>query len=215
MIHIPIKLPNVLGTRPVLAFFVGVFPQMFCFAAADTLLFYDFDNLAGDLELTPEVVVQGLAVSDWYTNASSLRDFAGDPGRAIAASGFAVENAFILPVSVAESDMIDINGFSFSQTASASGPVFWSLRIAGTEVASGNTAASFTTEMANVAIEPLFGDFLIELSASGASSNRGTLRIDNFTLTGDIQAVPLPASLLLLGSGLFGFLRINKWRAHR
>ena len=174
------------------------------------MLLYDFEDANGDFDLNAEVIDAGLSVSSWTVLSSTVRDFAGNPGRAMASGGFSSGNAFELMVTVDAGSVLSLSGFAFDQFASGSGPSDWQLHIDGMTVATGSTAGSYTNETGALNLNALSDTFTIGLSGSGASSNLGTFRIDNFSLSGDVQPVPLPASLGLFAAaccGLGGYRR--------
>lgn len=171
---------------------------------AETLLLFDFEDANGNFDLSAELAADGLDPKTWTVLSSSIRDFGGNPGRAMASSGFSAGNTFQLVVAINPGSVVELSGFAFDQLASSSGPSEWTLDINGTGIASGFTTTGFETENGSFGFEPLSDTFTIGLSGSGASSNRGTFRIDNFALTGTIQPVPLPASL-----GLFAVAGIS------
>ena len=186
------------------ALLLGIFPQLFATTQAETVLMYDFEDTNGDFDLTADLVASGLDPAAWQVAASSIRDFSGNPGRAMASSGFASGNTFLLNVAVEPGSVVQLTGFSFDQLASASGPANWQLQINGLEVAGGTTTNTFTTEAALFDFAPLTDSFVVGLSGAGASSNLGTFRVDNFTLSANIQPVPLPASAGLLAAACLG-----------
>lgn len=173
----------------------GALSQLFTVCSADTVLFFDYEDDNGEFELGPELALAGLDVQTWTVLSSSIRDFGGNPARAMASSGFDTGNSFQLTVAVEPGTVVELSGFSFDQLASSSGPGNWALAIDGAEIASGATSTTFASENGLLSLAPLTETFTIGLSGAGASSNRGTWRIDNFALTGAVHPVPLPASL--------------------
>ncbi|MGR8948365.1 MAG: hypothetical protein ACU84Q_09980 [Gammaproteobacteria bacterium] len=203
------------SSRLLFALFLGVSPQIFCTASAETLIFYDFDGQDEIFELAPDVVAEGLAPLEWTVASSSLRDFGGNPGRALATSGFSDGNAFELIVGVASDMLVTLGGYAFDHMASSSGPTEWQLLINGNTIASGPTDETFTTVSGGLNLEPMADFFTIAIQASGASSNRGTFRLDNFSLTGSVAPVPLPPSFLLLLTSLVSIGSIHLRTATR
>ena len=194
------------------ALFVGVFPQLCVLCEAQTLLLYDFEDSSGNFELSAELAAAGIEPQAWTVLSSSIRDFTGNPGRAMASSGFSVSNAFQLEVNVQPGSSVQLTEFGFDQLASSSGPMDWQLQINGLTIANGHTSESFAREAGAISLAPLHDTFTIGLIGSGASSSRGTFRIDNFSLSGDIQAVPLPASVSLLAAACVGLGRCHRKR---
>ncbi|MEM7467694.1 MAG: hypothetical protein AAF387_12540 [Pseudomonadota bacterium] len=196
---------------PLLALFLGVSPQIFANASAATVLLYDFDNASGSIDLSPEVVATGLNPQAWTVVSSTLRDFSGNPGKAIATSSFNNGNRFELTVLVAAGQIFELSGFAFDQLASGSGPSEWFLSIDDEVIATGNTTSSFENVL-GATPRSLVGTFTVGLGGTNAGSNLGTLRIDNFALEGSVQPVPLPASILLLFSACAGLLASRRSR---
>lgn len=202
--------PIISTVRPLLALLLGVFPHLFTAASAETVLLYDFEDTNGDFDLSAEVRADGLELGDWSVINSTLRDFSGNPGRAIASGGFSSGNAFELPISVADGQVLQLSKFGFDQSASASGPVNWTLSINDVNVASGATSVGFQTISEPLALGGITGSFLLAILGDGASSNAGTYRIDNFFLEGSVSPVPLPGALVFFlsaGLGLMSYTR--------
>ena len=191
-----------------LALFLGVFPQLFSLATANVVLLYDFDNQNDQFELTPEFSDPALNPLEWTTQSATLRDFGGNPGRAMASSGFsqanAQTNAFELVVNITVGQLLFLDNVSFDQTASSSGPTTWQLRINDELLASGATSSDFSLQSTNLQLDPLSESFTVSIFGYDAASNRGTFRLDNFALSGSLQAVPLPPALPLLAASLLG-----------
>ncbi|RME32394.1 MAG: hypothetical protein D6786_10640 [Gammaproteobacteria bacterium] len=178
-----------------------------------TLLRYDFQaEIGGNLlfENAPELIEPGLSAGGWLLRDGSL-DFSAGPGGSATdlamlarswGAGGTPGNRFSLELTIAPGRSLQLEGYSFSEQASGSGPSGWSLEIDGTPLASGPTATSFTTRAGALSLAPLQGTVLVTLAAQGASSDSGSWRIDEFTLDGNLSTVPLPASLTLLACAL-------------
>lgn len=205
-----IFIPFYTNVRPLLALLLGVFPHLLTTASAETLLLYDFEDTNGDFELSAEVRADGLELGDWSVINSTLRDFSGNPGRAIASGGFSSGNAFVLPINIADGQLLQLSRFGFEQSASASGPLSWALSIDDANVASGATSVGFQAISEDLALDGITGSFLLALSGDGASSNAGTYRIDNFFLEGSVSAVPLPGALVFFLSAGLGIMRYTR-----
>ena len=205
-----INTPFYLKFRTLLALLLGVFPHLYTNASADTLLFYDFEDANGDFDLTAEFAADGLAPGDWSVINSTLRDFSGNPGRAIASGGFSSGNSLVLPISVADGQVLELSGVGFDQSASASGPLNWTLSIDDVSIASGATSVGFQSISEALSLNGITGNFLLALSGGGASSNAGTYRIDNFFLEGSVSPVPLPGALVFLLSAGLGLMRCQR-----
>lgn len=170
-------------------------------AVADSVLTsFAFDDETGDFTNMADIVAAGLDVSAWYTATGSVADFAGVEGRALAARNFASGNALVLDITVAHGFSLDLGAVAFDHVASASGPTQWMLHIDGADILGGATPSSFERIDDTFALGPFSGALRIELRGLGASSNSGTYRVDNFTLSGNVAPVPLPGALVLAAS---------------
>ncbi|MGR9089223.1 MAG: hypothetical protein ACU85U_01435 [Gammaproteobacteria bacterium] len=186
-----------------------------CFGVAQTaiassvLTHFDFDTEPGGFTNGPDVVATGLVVPGWYAVTGTVSDFSGVQGRALAARNFSAGNALVLDITIAPGLVVNPSGVAFDHVASASGPTRWTLHIAGTDVIEGTTPPAFERVDGTFALGPISDALRIELRGLGASSNIGTYRIDNFELRGSIRPVPLPATIVFLGSvaGLLPFTR--------
>lgn len=76
------------------------------------------------------------------------------------------------------------------------------------EPVEGFFSATFNSS-AGVANQPLF---TMRLIVDGASSDAGLVRLDNVLISGTPTAVPEPATLLLMGTGLFGAVAARRRR---
>ena len=193
-----------------LALFLGFFSQLFSIATADVVLLYDFDDQNGQFTLDPELADPALTPLEWQVQSSSLRDFGGNPGRAMASSGFSQANAFELTVGVTAGQVLSLDSIAFDQLASSSGPNAWQLLVNGDAVATGSTTSSYTAATADLALAPFSEAFTVSIFASGASSNRGTFRVDNFTVAGSLQPVPLPPALPLMVTSMLGLYAVRR-----
>ncbi len=129
-------------------------------------------------------------------------------------------NAFLFEISVQTGYELDLNAFSFGQQGSNGaqglGPEDWQFWINETLVDGGNgelTRGSLNTISGSLALTNLTGTITFRLFATGAEpsvdsqgnpvpASNATWRVDNFALEGDVTAVPLPASVWLLGSAI-------------
>jgi hypothetical protein len=175
-------------------------------SSAEVLLLFDFDDGLGGFENTPDQALPQLAAGSWTDLDGTLTNFGGNPGRALAARSFDDGNTLEFTFAIAPGFVLDLDGYAFDQRASSQGPANWTLIVDSATVASGETSLDFTLETGQTLVTGLMGAVTVGITGTGGSTNSGTLRIDNFSLSGQITAVPLPSSLLLLGSTgiLFG-----------
>ncbi len=183
------------------------FAAVFCAdiaPASTTIISYDFEDPSGVFENEPETVVSGIDALAWFDRHSSLTNFTGNPssGRALAARTFLEGNTLTLILDVAPGFSTNLDGYSFDHLASASGPVIWDLKVNAIHIAAGNTSTSFSNVNDDLALSDITNRITVELSASGATSNSGTYRVDNFVLTGTVTPVPIAPGIVLFASAL-------------
>jgi hypothetical protein len=175
-------------------------------ASAAQVLGYDFDGPGGALELSADTLAPGLSAAPWSDLDGVLASAAGNPGLALSSRSFHDGNGLILALTVLPGYVLTLDGFAFDQRASNTGPTSWGLSIAGAELANGTTSTTFADRSGVLGLGDLAGDIVIAVSGAGASSSAGTWRIDNFSLTGAVNPVPLPPSLLFLLSSVIGLV---------
>ena len=180
---------------------------------ASPIVVFDFDGADG-FENLPQLAADGFTVSPSSDFDGALTDFAGNPGRAIAARDWLDGNVLTFSLQMLPGFALRLDGFAFDQRASASGPLEWALAIAGTPLATGQTSLGFATHSGAFSPLTLAGLIPVELVAGGASSASGTWRVDNFVLTGQVEAlsVPEPQTWLLLVAGLVMLTSYQRYR---
>ncbi len=170
--------------------------------ASTTIVSYDFDDLSGAFENAPETVAPEIDAPAWFDRHGSLTNFTGDPGRALAARTFLEGHTLTLILGIAPGFGASLDSYSFDHMASASGPIIWDLQINAVNVAGGDTSTSFSNVSGDLLPGAVANTITVELSASGAASNSGTYRLDNFVLTGTLTPVPIVPGIVLFGSAL-------------
>ncbi|MCC6201895.1 MAG: hypothetical protein IT494_02685 [Gammaproteobacteria bacterium] len=176
---------------------------------AATLVLFDFEDANDAFELTPDFLAAGVAAGAWSDIDGTLTGSLGDPGRALSSKSWADGNALRFTLLPQPGQALMLDGFSFDEQASGTGPKGWQLRIDGVPVAIGDTASAFATHAGVFSAEPLTGAIEISLLGLDASANAGTWRIDNFALTGAVAPVPTPGGLVLLLSGIAGLVGLR------
>lgn len=182
---------------------------------ASTVVQFDFDDGAGGFLNAPALIAPHLTAGEWSDSDKSLGSASGNPGKAVSATKFDDGNTLGFKLSVADGYQLSLDGYSFDQRASATGPTAWSLSAATAQVASGATVfGNFANSSGALNVGGLHGEVAIDLYADGAGTSQGTWRIDNFQLQGEVTPLPapLPASLVLLASAL---LWLPRWHRHR
>ena len=143
--------------------------------------------------------------------------------RAIAATGWdgSGGNAFQFSFNVASGYKLSISNISFLEQGSNGsgrglGPTAWTLGLNGNPILNGSaTRGGFGTQSGSLSLSNLTGTQFFNLGATGAAASganaasTATWRAENFTITGSITPVPVPAAVWLLGSAMAG---VVGWR---
>lgn len=175
-------------------------------ATAATLVVFDFDAPQDDFELQPELLHPALDSAVFSATNGELRDFAGNPGRALAANGFVTGNRVSLLLAAAAGQILKLERVAFDLRVSPSGPQQWRVEIDGQEQAQGPGNGSFV-RFQLVPISDPAARTRIDFVGLVASSDQGTLRLDNVLIEGTPQAVGLPPALALLAVPVVTTLR--------
>lgn len=182
-------------------------------ADAALLARFDFEDANGGFTLAGEDLAPNFSTGLWHDVDGTSLSGTGNPGLALSARSFLDGNRLLLALTPAPGFDLRLSNIDFELRASLTGPTAWQVSLADSQVASGSTATSFKAE--HIALNSAFfnGPLELALSASGASSAAGTLRLDNFELHGTLQpsvsAVPLPALGWMFGGAALGLAR---WR---
>jgi len=150
--------------------------------------------------------------------ANGLAGFSNS--RAIGATGWdgSGGNAFQFSFNVASGYKLSISNISFLEQGSNGGgrglgPTSWTLGLNGNQILNGNaTRGAFGTQSGSLSLSNLTGTQFFNLGATGAAASgnnaasTATWRADNFTVTGSITPVPVPAAVWLLGSAMAGVI---------
>lgn len=177
-------------------------------AEAAVIAHFDFEDAAGNFSNVAEQVAPQLSVSAWSDADGTLKSVSGNPssGFALTAKSFDDGNAYLLTLTPAAGFALDFTGIAFDHRISSTGPTAWQLQLNGVPFANGLTSTSFKTETINLSSAPGVNPLVVAIRGTGAGSSVGTLRLDNVTLNGNLSAVPLPASIWLLGPALVGLV---------
>lgn len=169
-----------------------------------------------------ELTGAGAAWSDLDGTLTDLNG-QGGTGRAIAARSWHDGNAFVFTLNLATGFKLDLTSIEFYEQGSSGGqglgPTQWKLSINGSDITGlqpafrGNPGAVRSIDD-TVLPDALTGLVSFEIFATGSENGTGvasnaTWRIDNFTLTGDLTPIPVPAAAWLFGSALAG---LAAWR---
>ncbi len=180
------------------------------YANAESLVYFDFEDAAGNFDNTAESTLAGISTSSWTDTQGTLTSFSGNPGKALAAKSWDQSNSFQISIAIEPGKTLSLTEISFDERASSSGAQQWELSINNVSIASGATTnGAFSSWQITPSANIYNNNLDIVLTGSQANSSSGTWRIDNFALQGEINAVPLPGALLLLLSGL-SVIAINR-----
>jgi hypothetical protein len=179
-----------------------------------------FLNPGLDPGLTLPATLTGFTAWSDSETVSTLTNLNGQSGsdKAIAARSWHDGNAFNFSFDVAAGSRLSITQIDFWQQGSSggqgNGPTNWTMSINGQQIGSGTTTlgnqaqqvGSRSLSFAATPIE-LGGAVAFRIFATGATDGAGTAsnatwRVDNFTITGDVAPVPVPAAVWLMGSAL-------------
>jgi hypothetical protein len=200
-----------IGRRPLLG--LAALTLLNFSSEAATLARFDFEDASGSFSNLAEDVAPHVTLSAWSDTDGTLGSAAGNPGLALTARSFDNGNDYLLTLTPAAGFRLTLTGLTFDQRASTTGPKDWAVRLNGLSLANGLTSTSFKTENVALSFGPESGPLILGIRGTGASSAAGTLRLDNIALSGNLSAVPLPASLWLLGPALATLFRSTRRRA--
>lgn len=187
---------------------LAVFPLLLFFipAHAAVLAAFDFDTSDGGFELEPENLHEALLSARVADSAGTLDDFSGVTGRALAARAFPAGNAVGFTFEARPHKRFQARRFGFAARVSATGPTVLEIAFAGHEIGRIETTTGFVFHDIYLPAAAPAAEAELVLFGLGASSNAGTLRLDDVVLHGEVHAVPLPpaAGLMLAGLAVLG-----------
>jgi hypothetical protein len=176
--------------------------------SAANLATFDFEDVAGNFEVNAETQHAAVASALFSVEFGTLTHFAGNPGRALAANAFNNGNRVTLTLVQVPGQQLTVERVRFDMRVSPSGPQYWRLDLAGAALANGPTTTQFTSFDIAVTAPVAGSPSVIDFVGMAASSQFGTLRLDNISIEGSVSAVALPPSALLLAAPLIvGALR--------
>lgn len=173
---------------------------------ASTLAAFSFDTPSGVFDPAPGTLAPGLTSAVWRDDAGRLGDLAGNPGRALSASGFTGTNQLHLVLEQRGGQRFVLEHLHFDIRGSASGPNGWTLSQAGNPLAFGAITGSFRSFDVALSLLSDARELVLDLAGSGATAITGTLRLDNVRLEGEMRPVPLPGSFFLFATPALGAL---------
>ena len=181
---------------------------------AETLLTFSFENADGDFDLGASTRVADILEVEWRDDSGTLREYAGNPTKALGARQWNIGNSLILDVTLAPGAVLTIDTIRFDQRASATGATNIEMFVDDRAVGTRDTTLDFEEQRFDGLQQLVAGPFQIRIAGLGGSSSSGTYRIDNFALSGSVAAapVPLPATWLLLASSLVSLRRPLRMR---
>ncbi|MCF8363106.1 MAG: hypothetical protein K9G70_10840 [Prolixibacteraceae bacterium] len=163
------------------------------------LYFHDFgESEIADhpYEEMPVEMDENLGSSSWTNTNKEWLVYAGvngNPSKAISANNLMGNPEFVLSLDVSEGYRMMISGFNFWRRSSGTGPTEWSLTT--NSINMGNGLSSYGSYIGRTTVlnpvSGLTGNVTIQMNLSGATSSSGTFRIDDFTLYGLVDCVPI------------------------
>jgi hypothetical protein len=149
----------------------------------------------------PPTFADNLSNSSWTNTAGSWTSSKGVlelPDSAITASNLtATPSSFNLNFDIEPGYQLKVTHFNFWRQRSETGPTSWNMSINETGVGSDNILTTTGTFIGKRAvlneINSIAGTVSIELLLGGATNASGTLRIDDFTLYGMVDCIPVVA----------------------
>ena len=180
-------------------------------APAATLAAFSFD--AGtQFTATPSSLALTVDRALWRDDAGPLGSLAGNPGRALATSGFTHGNALHLTLTAVPGFTLVPEHLLFDVRVSASGPSTWVTAVGATELGRGAATTAFRSFDLALQVGPA-AQFQLDFRGLNAGASSGTLRLDNVRVDGRTEPVPLPGGwFLLLTPTLGGLLRAGRLR---
>lgn len=147
------------------------------------------------------IFATNLSNSSWTSSTGTFTNFGGSSGQSIViqpANG--VTSTMTLSFTVASGYSLSITSFSFwRQRSSTNGPQIGSITVNGTPITTATITAPTTGANTgnlnpSVALNGLTGNITILLNLTATTAAGTNLRIDNFTLNGNVVALPGAAS---------------------
>jgi hypothetical protein len=176
-------------------------PELYVNVEYPVLYFHNFgESEVADhpYEEIPVEMDEKLLRSSWTNTNEEWLMYAGvngNPDKAISASSLMENPEFVLSFQVSEGYRMMISGFDFWRRSSGTGPGEWSLTANSIDM--GNGLSSYGSYIGRTTVlnpvSGLTGNVTIRMSLSGATSSSGTFRIDDFTLYGLVDCVPIEA----------------------
>ena len=165
------------------------------------IYYHDFDMEASEHPYIedPFIIASKLSNSIWSNSTGawqSLVGINGAPNFTIAADNFEDPAYFLLNFDIAPGYQLKITSFNFMRRSSPTGPTDWELHINNIYAGSGTSAGSISfigkTDVANET-SSITNNVSIKMMLSGATDERGTFRLDDFTLYGMVDCIPIVA----------------------
>ncbi|HPF98514.1 MAG TPA: S8 family serine peptidase [Kiritimatiellia bacterium] len=158
--------------------------------SSNVLVYFDFDDGA-NFEPVPESVVQHLQVSAFESRDGKSTNAIGNPGRAIADSGWTgTVQYFEFTVNVETGYTMAADGMTFDDLRSSTGPLGWRVRYSGdgygADLSLAGTHSSYTTNVPTLFMPAVTGQVTFRVYADNASMAGATWRLDNVKLRGAV-----------------------------
>jgi hypothetical protein len=145
----------------------------------------------------PIEIDENLQNSSWTNTNEEWLVYAGakgNPSKAISANNLMGNPEFVLSLEVREGYQMMISGFNFWRQRSDKGPSLWSLAANSIEIGIGISPTYGKHVGRTTVLNPvsgLTGNVTIRMGLSEAASQLGTFRIDDFSLYGLVDCIPI------------------------
>jgi len=194
-------------------------------AHAATVVFYDFDGASGFTTAVDTLGTDILGATNFTSFAGTIDSRAGVTGQALRLAGWDANQFLEFKFTIDPTKKLALTGVQFAERFGGAGggagggggapQTFsgWNLLVNGVERAGAGLSTLGSGEVFESAnqtldVADLTGEVTIRLTADGPFV-AGSWFIDNFTLTGDIAPIPVPAAVWLFGSAVAG---LAAWR---
>lgn len=157
--------------------------------------------------VAPTTFATNLSSSSWSNSVGTWTSFAGSAGQAIAIQPGTTSRTITMTFSIAAGNSVTINSLSYwrQRSNTTSGTTITAITINGITVSTGTdappgTGSVFTNNAFANPVVGLTGTVTVVMSLSAPSASGTNLRLDDFTLNGNVVAVPVSAPVVTSGS---------------
>jgi subtilisin-like proprotein convertase family protein len=158
-------------------------------ASTNPVVNYIFEDLGSAFTRAADSVLPGVTASLFESGDGASTNAAGNPIFAIMDTGFTGtgSNWFQFSLTIPDGTTVNVSRIKFDDRRSNTGPSTWAVRSSldgfGSDLASGASHLSFTTNEETIAPGPLTGTVTFRIIGGGGTGG-GTWRLDNVSLLG-------------------------------